>query len=209
MYINWDLIFSLVTAVIAIVAIGQTHSQIKISNKQHLFDERVKNYLFFDGLVQLYIRNKSLIETIKKDEMVGAVDLEFLFMTNNSYLSQISSAIKEPLTEPYHHELLIKLEEIKNISTKIKLLFTDSVIASDFILHYQELLFSMYQYKILLNNMQKASNDYIWSDERCQKEMGEENQRKELLASFATLKNTYMEMEEREIREKLEKQIKL
>ena len=56
-----DNIFSIMTAIIAIIALWQTHKQIKLSNKQYLFESRVKKYTLANGLIQLYEDNKSLL----------------------------------------------------------------------------------------------------------------------------------------------------
>ena len=40
--INWEMILSVITAVTAIIAIVQTNSQIKLSNKHNLFDKRLE-----------------------------------------------------------------------------------------------------------------------------------------------------------------------
>ena len=43
-------IFSIITATVAIIAIWQTHRQIKISNKHQLFDRRVDRFILIKGL---------------------------------------------------------------------------------------------------------------------------------------------------------------
>lgn len=52
-------IFSILTAIIAIVAIWQTHRQIKINNKQFLFENRVRKYTLASSLIQLYKENQT------------------------------------------------------------------------------------------------------------------------------------------------------
>lgn len=63
---DWNFWFSVVTAMVAIVALIQTQQQIRLSNKQHLFDKRIENYLIAIGLIQLYLNNCSLFEKEKK-----------------------------------------------------------------------------------------------------------------------------------------------
>lgn len=57
-----DNIFSVITAITAIAAIWQTHKQLKISNRQHLFDKRMEKFLICTGLLSLYSENKMLIK---------------------------------------------------------------------------------------------------------------------------------------------------
>ena len=42
--------FSVISAIIAVVALIQTQSQIKLSNKHQLFERRLNNFFAFYGL---------------------------------------------------------------------------------------------------------------------------------------------------------------
>ena len=48
---NWSdvisLILSIITIIIALIALLQTKTQLRLSNKQQLFDRRLKNYTLF------------------------------------------------------------------------------------------------------------------------------------------------------------------
>lgn len=180
---DWNFIFSvvtalvgIVTAIVAISSLGQTRKQIKLSNKQHLFDKRVENYLIATGLIKLY-RNNSMCLNDEKDEPKFAIDLDFTWLTNNTYLEGFTFAIHNPLKEPSHKELLIKLEDLKEVSTKIKFLFygKSSILLGDFVLRYQELLFSMYQYQIVLDKMTEVNEGHRLTIEEAQERVGEKN----------------------------------
>ena len=64
--------FSVISAIIAVVALIQTQSQIKLSNKHQLFERRLNNFFAFYGLYELYKENAVLI----KVKNGGYVDLE-------------------------------------------------------------------------------------------------------------------------------------
>ena len=115
--------FSLTTAVIAITALFLTMLQMRISNKQHLFDRRIENYLLAKGLIGLYLANKRWFNAERKDEPELTIDFEFGFMTNNSFLGSIAKVMSKPLENPEQKEFLIKLEEVKTLASNIKFLF--------------------------------------------------------------------------------------
>ena len=58
---NWSdvisLILSIITIIIALIALLQTKTQLRLSNKQQLFDRRLKNYTLFRDLFLLYKNN--------------------------------------------------------------------------------------------------------------------------------------------------------
>lgn len=210
MFKDWNFWLTLVTTGVAIGAVIQTNKQIKLSNKQHLFDKRIENYLIVTGLIQLYRSNCSIFD-IEKDEPLFTISLDFTFMTNNTYLEQITPAIYNPLKEPNHKELLIKLDNLKEVSTKIKLLFSGeaSVLLGDFVLRYQELLHEMYKYQMILNKMEEASKGSRLTLEECQKAVGEEKYRVKLKEAFYNLKDSEMMLTKENVEAKIKKQIKL
>ena len=71
-------LFAIITALIAIIALFQTHKQIKISNKQFLFDKRLSKYLLANGLLELYNDNGTLLDyTDYLDDEPIIVDYKF------------------------------------------------------------------------------------------------------------------------------------
>lgn len=79
---DWNFWLSLITGLTAVIALVLTLMQIRLSNKQSLFERRLECYLKIDGLMQLYKENQKLLEAERKDEPLFAVDLEFLWLTN-------------------------------------------------------------------------------------------------------------------------------
>lgn len=210
MFKDWNFWFSVITAGVAIVAIYQTQHQIKLSNKQHLFDKRVENYLIAKGLVQLYRSNSSHF-IHEEDRPIFEIDLEFTWLTNNVYLENMTLAIENPLTEPYHKEFLTKLEELKEISSKIKFLFSGEIaeLLGDFVLNYQRLLFAMYQYQILVNKLKDTANKFNLSLEESQEKVHEKKHRNTLKQAFDNLKQADSLLKDKKVERQIEKQIRL
>lgn len=206
---DWNFWVAVITALVAVLALFQTKQQIKLSNKQNLFNERIEQYLIAVGLIELYLNEKSLLK--KDDTAVMAVDFLFERMTNNSYLEEITPVIKHPLEQPMQKDFLTKLEVMKNVAAKIKLIFDKkpAFLLGEFVLRYQELLFIMYQYQILFSKMQESAQQFKWSLEEAQKQMNEKEQRNKLFVAFDKLEKAYAELEKEKVKEKLEKQIKL
>lgn len=208
---DWNFWFSVITSIIALIALYQSYQQLKTSNKQHLFDKRIENYLIATGLIELYKENKSLIDKQDNSRPLSAIDYIFNLMVNNTYLEDISDVIDNPLEQPYHKKFLIKREELKNISSKTKFLFSgkEASILSDFILRYEELLFSIYQYQIMLKHMDKYSEKFKATIEDSQKGVKEPFQREELFKAFDNLNKVYSMICKEDVIKKIDKQIKL
>ena len=210
MLTDWNFWFSVITAAVAVGALLQTKQQIKLSNKQHLFDKRVEHYLIAKGLIQLYESNKTLV-TVKEDEPILAVDFIFAQMTNNTYLEKVTDVITHPLEQPYHKDFLTKMETLKEIASKIEFIFGGkaAVFLGDYVLRYQEMLFRMYQYQILLDKMKKASQEFKLTIDKAQETVGEKQHREELQKAIDNLKQSYDMLKKEKVEEKIETQIRV
>ena len=208
---DWNFWLSLITGLTAVIALVLTLMQIRLSNKQSLFERRLECYLKIDGLMQLYKENQKLLEAEQKDEPLFAVDLEFLWLTNNTYLEEASEAIKKTLENPEHKKFLVKREELKKLSTEAELIFKgrSAKTISCFISAYEQLLFKMYQYQILLNNMRNYSEQFKATLEMAQKGVNEIAYREKLLHAYANIKMVYLQVSQNHVMEKLKNQIKL
>lgn len=215
MPIEWNFGFSLMTAVVAVIALIQTKQQIKLSNKQFLFNIRVKHYRLSKELIQLYEINKEkltmiFINNYNNDEFLWAIDSVFDGLTDIDYLEQIKLVISHPLEEPYFKDFWLKTKDMKNVSTEIKFIFSGKVAVylGDYVLCYQQLLSEMCHFKVLLKNRTTKKLDEEKEDVK-QKDMGKEIQIKELQKALKDLKQAYDNIKKQRVVEKIEKEIKL
>lgn len=207
-------LFSIITAFIAIIALLQTHKQIKISNKQFLFDKRLSKYLLANGLLELYKDNATLLDyTDHLDEEPIIVDYQFINLTNNNYLKDITCIIKEPKNNDFKNNFLVKIEELKKLSNEIKFLFHDNsgVLLGNFIMEYQNVLMELYKYQIVLDSM---VNDNIPRKNKppyneLQKNYDELKRRYRLYDAIDDLKKSYHEVVSKKNVNEIEKSIKL
>ena len=82
-----NIVLSTVVAITAIFALFQTHRQIKLSNKQFLFNRRLDKYLLAKSLIELYKDNINLLDyKDNKDDEAIIVDFQFINLTNIEYL---------------------------------------------------------------------------------------------------------------------------
>ena len=207
-------LFSIITAVIAIIALFQTHVQIKISNKQFLFDKRLDKYLLAKGLLELYKDNEKLLDynSYPDDEAI-IVDYQFINLTNNNYLKDVTRIINEPKNNDFKNDFLVKIEELKKLSTEIKFLFPNKSgqLLGNFIMKYQNILMELYKYQIISdlinddNIPRKNKPTYI----ELQKEYGELQHRHRLYNAINELKKSYYDALDKKAINKVEKSIKL
>jgi len=89
-----NLCLTIVTIIIAIVALWQTHKQTKLSNKQQLFDRRLEQFHFIKELLSLYEQERQFLnDKFITEEVVSY----FIFLTNNSRLESMASVMSDPL----------------------------------------------------------------------------------------------------------------
>ena len=205
--------FFIITAGTAIIALFQTREQIRVSNKQNLFEKRMNILIKVTGLMKLYEENRNLmIEDNKKDDsVVLMVDFNFENLTNNTYLEDIAICVHKALEQPYQKQLLTRLEELRNISTTIMYLFPDkqAKVLSEFVYNYQETLFTIYQYQILSNNIRKDSIKFKTDVHDMAKKLNEPKQREKLLVSYNRLEESYKKIIIEDIIEEIRIKIKL
>ena len=209
---DWEFILSVCTVFISCVALFQTNRQIKLSNKQHLFDRRLKCYMIIAGMISLYKEHRTLLERKREDEPQFAIDLEFVWLTNNSYLEALAEAIELPLKQPHHKNFLRKIEELRTLATEIKLIFSgkEANLCSNFVSRYERTLLKIYQYQIILNHIRRANEKRpMTPEERSRLFPDEPEERAELYQALEQLKSAYQAILDRKADEKLVKQLAL
>ena len=187
-------LFAIITASIAIIALFQTHKQIKISNKQFLFDKRLNKYLLAKGLLELYKDNESLLDyTDDPDDEAIIVDYQFINLTNNNYLKDVTCIINEP--------------------NEVRFLFQNKngLLLGNFIMEYQNVLMELYKYQMVLDSM---VNDNIPRKNKppyneLQKNYDELKHRQRLYNAIDNLKKSYHEVVSKKTVNEIEKSIKL
>lgn len=210
-YIQNNLL-AIITVIAAIIALWQTHSQIKLSNKQFLFNERIDKLIIFKSLYELYDSNVLDYSDIDENSPIIS-DHMFSNLTNSEYLKDCGSLIIDVKNDDKRVNFLLKLEDMKKTSYKIKYLFKGSIgkTMSEFIWCYQEALLELYKYEIVNNNIK---NDTIprnkkLSYEELQEQYKEPNYRKDLYKSIDKINLAYEKIKTNKIFEQIEKIIKL
>lgn len=210
----YDNLLPIITVIATLIALWQTHKQIKISNKQYLFDKRLSKYLLAKGLLELYKDNESLLDyTDDPDDEAIIVDYQFINLTNNNYLKDVTCIINEPKNNEFKNNFLVKIEELKKLSNEVRFLFPNKsgLLLSNFIMKYQNILMELYKYQIVLDLMK---NDEIPRKNKptyneLQNEYGELKHRHRLYDAIDDLKKSYHEVVSKKVINKIEKSIKL
>lgn len=80
---------------------------------------------------------------------------------------------------------------------------------AEFIEAYQSLLFSMYQYQILLDKMLQKAREYQWTLEQASEKLHEPDQRKDLFEKESALATSYKNLSQQNKRGAIQRQIQL
>ena len=209
-------IATIASFVIAIIAICQTHKQIEQSNKQNLFNNRVKLYLIIKGLLDLYKENKKTIEEEKKDGVYVCCDMTLEWLVNNSYLETMGKVASNPKDLSNRRDFLKKDEELKQEAEKIKFLFNEEINAQlyGFVIAYEQLIYELYKYCILFKRIESLKDEAINKVklnglEEIAKQVHEIEFRNELFSKFNILMEKKKIIDDNDIISKMEMQINL
>ncbi len=162
---DWQFWLALVTAIVAIIALIQAKHQTKLSNKQHLFDQRVEIFSVAKELYDFYLRNK---QQLKYDNKPISCATNLILLTQTDYLHDLfgvyppnlgdkNKAKKDKINS---EKFAKKWSEMTKISSKFEFLFDNSEDLKEFVLAYANILSSMYNYEYFWrNDIMQASKD--------------------------------------------------
>ena len=152
-----NLCLTIVTIIIATIALWQTQKQTKLSNKQQLFDRRLEQYHLIKELLSLYEQERNLLQ---KDKTIAeGITSHFIFLTNNSRLESMASVISNPLGQEEKINFLKKCEMLEKATIEITLIWKEDCAKdlSEFVSLYVKLLKSLHKQAIIIKNLEEEN----------------------------------------------------
>ncbi|MBM6839985.1 hypothetical protein H6A03_00300 [[Clostridium] spiroforme] len=139
----WEFWLSVLTVFLSCVAICINIYQNRETKKQNLFDRRIRLYLEFKDLFELYKNNKRFLKKI--DPL--SVDTEFGFLTNSSKLYLLADIMDDPLNQTKKVAFLKACENMRKDAQEFKFVFKNKKYLkfANFIEDYVELLEKLHQ----------------------------------------------------------------
>lgn len=198
-----------ISAIVAIIALLISCYQARLSNKQSLFNRRLNIWITVDKLMSLFAKNAKNLE--HNDEPQMAIDLLFVWLTNTTYLQSISASINKVLDADLQLKLHLKFDEMRSLAMEARFCFKgkSGEAIADFIEAYQSLLFSIYQYQIMVRMMHKNAEEYQWTLEQASEKLHEPDQRQDLFEKESGLVASYKTLCQQNKRDAIQRQIKL
>ncbi len=207
---NYGFWLSVMTVLAAVIALFQSHKQVKISNRQALLDRRINKFLLFKDLLANYSNSITLLE-----ESILSQDVEFpfIYLTNCSSLEMIANVMKNPLSHEEKNFFLTKCEELEKSAIEVELIFKSSVskYMAEFIIVYKKLLQAMHRQQIALNGLKDNNFDQksCMSLDIFQEKVHDWAEKNKLYETADTLKKLYQLINDREVEKKIRKEISL
>ena len=208
---DWSFWCSVITALASMLALGISIHQTMLSNKQHLFDRRLKAYILASGLVSLCKEHYMWLSEKREKSPCYTNDFIFIWLTNNTYMESQAEAIEHPMEEPFHKEFLRKLEELRNMAMEFELIFKGEVASKyrDFLRAYEESLVVMYQYQIVINGIREEKKEQPMTKEELEEIFSEEKWRDKRYSALEKLRKTYDAVSQEKIEKQIRKQLEL
>lgn len=208
-----DTWLSLFAVVISMIALWQTHRQIKLSNKQQLFDRRLSDYLIVKGLLDLYREHRDNLGIEDNGKPLFSAAFTYAYLTDNAYLEAAGNAPEPPLDNPARKTLLLKVEDLHRVAAEMELIFPKefSEPLNTFISAYGKMLKVLCGYLVIWNQM---SDDMFpemknWTLGEKADHLGEERYRKEVFAALEQLEREYQAVVSQQTEEKIRELIRL
>lgn len=206
---NWEVVASCASAGAAIVALFISLRQSRMANRQSLFNRRLNIWITVEKLMGLYRENSKLLNQGDKPQL--AISLNFAWLTNTTLLQEITPAISHALDKEWQLVFHLKLDEMRSLSKEAAFVFKGkpNKAIADFINAYQALLMTMYQYQIVLNEMNSGIEKFHWTLEDAIEGVGEKSYRMTLYDAENHLAAMYEKLNNSWMLGRIERQIRL
>ena len=203
-----NLCLTIVTIIIATIALWQTQKQIKLGNKQHLFDRRLENYLLFKDLFSLYRSSRSVLD---KENIAELVEIPFGCLTNCAGLEMIYTLIKSPTDDHLRKVFLTKCEELEHSAEETRLIWGETMgeLPALFIKQYVQLLKVLYGQQLMIVAVEKDNERKTMVLEVKQEKLKECAESGGLMDAIDVIAATFKEIESACVEKKLAESIKL
>jgi len=174
----WDMVCSVATIVLAVVAIAISIWQTCLSNRQALFQKRLVLWVKASDLMRLLNNNESILVEDRSFQM--GIEIPFLMLLNNSWLESASDAVLDPRNADAKRVFLSKVEGIQSMGLEAKFLFKGKRgrALSDFISSYGALLTQMYKYRRIMELMHEYGVNHRKTLDESAEAVGEPKVRK-------------------------------
>ncbi|MGI6025801.1 MAG: hypothetical protein ACOX7G_02395 [Candidatus Scatomorpha sp.] len=208
---NPDVWLSVIAIAVSVIALWQTQRQIKLSNKQYLFDRRLSAYLTIKDLLGSYLTQKENRTLSDNDEFVFNIKMTWYFLMGNLYLESVSNAIEYPISSLEGKEFSIKMVELIKKAEEIKLLFPAKVSdpITDFVSSYYHVVRSIYQYQLAWNYTDEDPVLKSMTIKEKAKQIGETAYRRKVLDSLKELDSSYQKIVDQDSEEQMKNCIRL
>lgn len=208
---NPDVWLSVIAIAVSVIALWQTQRQIKLSNKQYLFDRRLSAYLTIKDLLGSYLTQKENRTLSDNDEFVFNIKMTWYFLMGNMYLESVSNAIEYPISSLEGKEFSIKMVELIKKAEEIKLLFPAKVSdpITDFVSSYYHVVRSIYQYQLAWNYTDEDPVLKSMTIKEKAKQIGETAYRRKVLDSLKELDSSYQKIVDQDSEEQMKNCIRL
>lgn len=157
-----SLIFSIISVAIALVALLQTGTQIKLSNKQVLFDRRLTAYSHIYELLSSYSINKDVLNG--EPNLDTTCRLIIKSLTENEVLRDVQMVIEQPIGQESSDKINSKLRYLNKLSDELSFIFNPKKVKelSKFIKQYKDLLkwFQCYNIQATQTKGTEFGSDY-------------------------------------------------
>ena len=212
MFLVYSTLYTLHHAIVcSVIALWQTHRQIKLSNRQHLFDRRLSGYLIVTDLIQSYQIQQKDCRLKDDDGFVNSIGLAWLHLTGNLYLESIQNACDYPIESQEGKNFSVKLAEFHRLAQEIQFLFSEniSIPVSLFIQAYIQVLQAIYQYRLVWNFAQQEPSIKFLPLKQKFEEVGMSNYQKKVFDALDKLESTYQTISKQGLVLKIKESIKL